>query len=279
MTGGALVAMASAGIGLTGPDRYAVPQTEIVRAMRESQGYDLTATTNGARFQSEVLRRLARSRRAHDPRKSPLYIGHREWFQAYLERTGLGADSAPVFIRLAYDHGQDMLVDYRQERVVHAVASGPPLELALNVCIWWPEGRNRPGKYSYQDLLSKPQLKVTNERALSYRLLDFGDMTVFHDIQGLRGRPTSGVLGLLFRLIGEGRVTENRMAISADGLQVCRARAQKAFFEVVSTVTVHPDGRTEKDLPPARPDLAALEARLKQPLKLTHPLLECGRPP
>lgn len=279
VAGGALVAMAAAGIGLTGPDRYVVLRSEIVQAMRESQGYDVTATTNGARFQSEVLRRLAGSSRARDPRQLPLYIDHREWFQAYLERTGLGADSAPVFIRLAHDYGQDMLVDYRRERVVDAVAPGPPLELALNVCIWWPEGRNRPGKYSYEDLLSKPQLKVTIERALSYRLLDFGDMTVFHDLQGLRGRPTSGVLGLLFRLIGEGRVTENRMAISADGLQVCRARAQRAFFEVVSTVTVYPDGRTEKDLPSARPDLAALEARLKQPLKLTHPPVECGRPP
>jgi hypothetical protein len=112
---------------------------------------------------------------------------------------------------------------------------------------------------------------------LSYRLLDFGDMTVFSDMRGLRGRPTSGVLGLLFQLMGEGRVTENRMAISVDGLQVCRVRARKAFFEVVSTVTVYPDGRTEKDLPSARPDLVALEARLKEPLKLTHPPFECGR--
>jgi hypothetical protein len=40
---------------------------------------------------------------------------------------------------------------------------------------------------------------------------------------------------------------------------------------------VYPDGRTEKDLPSARPDLAALETRLKEPRKLTHPPFECGR--
>jgi hypothetical protein len=91
-----------------------------------------------------------------------------------------------------------MVADYRRERV-ETVEPGPAPELALNVCIWWPQGQNRRG-----------------------------------------------------------------------------ARARKAFFEVVSTVTVHPDGRTEKDLPRARPDLLALEARLKQPLKLVHPPLECG---
>jgi len=114
---------------------------------------------------------------------------------------------------------------------------------------------------------------------ISYRLMDFGDMTVFDDIKGLRGRPTSGVLGFLFQLIGEGRVVENRMAIAGDGVQILRARARKAFFEVVSTVTVYPDGRAEKDLPPGRRDLAGLEARLKQPLKLPHPSLDCGGTP
>jgi hypothetical protein len=269
------MAIASAGLDGTGP--RVVPRQEILHAMRESQGYDPTATANGGRFQSEVLRRLARSAGALDPSQSPLYIDHRHWFQAYLERTGLSAEKAPLFVRLGHDYGQDMVVDYRAERVVEKVEPGPPPELALNVCIWWPEGGERPEKYSYEDVLSKPRFKVTNERVLSYRLLDFGDMTVFSDMRGLRGRPTSGVLGLLFQLMGEGRVTENRMAISVDGLQVARVRARKAFFEVVSTVTVYPDGRTEKDLPSARPDLAALEARLKEPLKLIHPPFECGR--
>ncbi len=257
---------------------HAVDGRDLLQAMRESQGYELTATTNGVRFQSEVLRRLARRSRASDPSQSPMFIDHRDWFAAYLERTRLTEENTPAFIRLAHEYGQDMLVDYRPDRVV-AAETGPRPELALNVCIWWPEGSGRPRKYSYEDLLSKPHLKVTNERVVSYRLMDFGEITVFDDIRGLRGRPTSGVLGLLFQLIGEGRVVENRMAISSDGVQVCRARARKALFEVVSTVTVYPDGRTEKDLPPSRPDLARLEARLRQPLKLPHPPVDCGRAP
>jgi hypothetical protein len=43
---------------------------------------------------------------------------------------------------------------------------------------------------------------------------------------------------------------------------------------VNTTVTVYPDGRTEKDVPPGRPDLLALEARLKRPFKATYRPLE-----
>lgn len=258
---------------------HPVGREEILQAMRESRGYDPTATANGGRFQSEVLRRLARQARGRDPTQAPLFIGHQEWFRAYLERTGLPAERAPLFVRLAHDHAQDMEVDYRRERVVERVDPGPLPELALNVCIWWPQAPGRPGQYSYEDLLSSPRLKVTNERLLSYRLLDFGDMTVFGDIHGLRGRPTSGVLGVLTQLIGEANVEENRMAMSEDGLQVARARAKKAFLEVASTLTVYPDGRAEKDIPPGRPDLALLEARLKRSLKLVHPPLRCWPKP
>jgi hypothetical protein len=75
-------------------------------------------------------------------------------------------------------------------------------------------------------------------------------------------------------VIGEGQVAESRMAVAPDGVQVSRARCRKAFFEVNTTVTVYPDGRTEKDTPPGRADLAALEARLKQPLRLRYRPLE-----
>ena len=112
---------------------------------------------------------------------------------------------------------------------------------------------------------------MTNERVITYRLLDYGDFTVFHDVDGLRGRPTTGVLGVLFQVIGEGGVVESRMALAPDGLQVSRARARKLMIEVATTVTVHPDGRTEKDVPAGRADLAAVEARLKRPPRRRTP--------
>jgi hypothetical protein len=254
-----------------------VERDEILQAMKQSRGYTLTATTNGPRFQSEVLLRLVSDAEARDPRRQPLFIGHREWFEAYLERTGLTRDRAPLFVRLSDEYGQDTIVDYRPDRVVTGTpAVNAPLR-ALNVCIWWPEREGGPKSYSFEDTLQTPQLKVTNERVITYRLLDYGDFSAQNEITGLRGRPTTGILGMLFQLIGEGRVVEGRIAVAADGLQIARARSRK-LFEVVTTVTVYPDGRTEKDLPAGRPDLDAIDARLKQALRLRHPPMECGGP-
>jgi hypothetical protein len=251
------------------PPGRAVSREEILEAMRRSQGYNLEATTNGARLQAEVLLRLVREAREGDPERRPLFIGHEPWFSAYLERTGLTAEQAPLFERLAYEHGQDVEIDYRPERVIESVPDPPP-EVAANVIVWWPARPGGPKSYSYEDFLSTPRLKVTNERVITYRLLERDGMMVFGDVEGLRGRPTTGLLGVLFRLIGEGHVVESRMIISADGLQISRARARKAFFEVAPTVTVFPDGRTEKDVPPGRPDLATLDERLRKPLEIRY---------
>jgi len=233
------------------------------------EGFDPTATTNGARFQAAVLLHLLRANRARDIEESLLFISHDDWFAAYLERTGLRAESAPLFVRLAHEYGQDMEIDGRRDRVVERVLAGPDPLLAANVTIGWPATRGKD-RYSYEDKLSVPDLKVTNERIMSYYLLDYGDVVVYDEVEGLRGRPTEGVLGVLFDLIGEGRVQWNRMAISADGLQVSRARAVKGLFRVESTVTVFPDGRVEKDLPAGRADLLPVERRLLQPRKLRY---------
>jgi hypothetical protein len=252
-----------------------VERDEILQAMKQSRGYSVTVTTNGPRFQSEVLLRLARDAEARDPGRQPLFIGHREWFEAYLERTGLTRDRAPLFVRLPDEYGQDAIVDYRPDRVVTGTPDiNAPLR-AANVCIFWEKRPGGPESYSYEDTLSTPQLKVTNERVITYRLLDYRDMVVFNEVTGLRGRPTTGILGMLFQLIGEGNVVETRIAVAADGLQISRARARKVF-EVATTVTIHPDGRTEKDVPAGRADLVAIDARLRRTLRLRHPAMECG---
>jgi len=256
------------------PSPRPVSRDEILEAMRRSQGYNLEATTNGARLQGEVLLRLVREAEAGDPQRRPLFIGHGPWFSAYLERTGLTAEQAPLFERLAHEHGQDIEVDYRRERVLESADPAPAV--AANVIVWWPSRPRGPKSYSYEDLLSTPRLKVTNERVITYRLLDLEGMIVFDQVDGLRGRPTTGLLGVLFKLIGEGHVVDSRMIVSEDGLQVTRARARKAFFEVAPTVTVFPDGRTEKDLPPGRPDLRGLDERLKKPLPVRYRPLDAA---
>jgi len=264
----ALLTLLLAAAGVAAPPRP-LSQQEILDAMNASQGYNVTATTNGPRFQAEVLMRLAQKARAERPDGPDLLIGHAEWFFAYLARTGLSKESVPIYIRLSYEIGQNLQIDYRTDRVVENTGPDRP-EFAASVRMWWPDRPGAPASFSYSDLVSTPQLKVTNQRVIVYRLLEIGGMVVYGQIEGLRGRPTSGLLGALFQLIGEGELKESRMLVSHDGLQISRTRAEKWALGVTQTVTIYPDGHAEKDIPANRPDLTALGARLEAPLKIRY---------
>jgi hypothetical protein len=252
------------------PAPRAVGRDELLAAMRLSQGFDPTATANGARLQAEVLLRLVRTAHARDAQGPPLFIRHDTWFEAFLERAGLTREKAPLYARLAHEHRQDTEVDYAAGRVIASVQAGPQPLLAANVTVWWPAAAGAAEQFQYEDALSSPRLKVTMKRVITYRLVDYGDMLLYGEISGLRGRPTSGVLGALFNLIGEVPIVESRMALSSDGLQVSRGRAKKGLIDVTTTVTLYPEGRAEKGLPPGRTDLVALEERLKRKLQLTY---------
>jgi hypothetical protein len=199
-----------------------------------------------------------------------LFVGHAEWYDAYLERVALPRARGPLFARLSWENKQDLVVDARPGRVIERVEAGPPPLLAANVIMGWPVARGAGDRYSYDDTLAIPDLRVTNDRVITYRLLDYGDVVVFDDIRGLHGRPTEGLLGFLFDLVGEGSVRWSRQTLSADGLQVSRARATKGPFGVESTITVFPDGRVQKDLPPERTDLLAIERRLLEKRALRY---------
>jgi hypothetical protein len=259
------------GAGVSAPAREGprpVPREAILEAMRQSRGYDLCATANGPRLQADVLCRLIRGAEASDPGRHPLLVGRREWFEAFLDRTGLPPAEAPLYVRKAYEVGQDIVVDYRRERVMEKVLQGPVPILAANVVISWPDGPGAPESYSYDDRGSSPNLRVTQERAIRYRLVDYGDRLWYAEVIGLHGRPTSGPLGLLFDVIGEAAVLESRSAFAADGTQVVRGRARKFFLVRTATATVWPDGHAEQGVPDDRPDLRALEARLEERLEI-----------
>jgi hypothetical protein len=245
-----------------------VSREAILEAMRGSRGYNLCATANGPRLQADVLRRLIREGEAADPERRPLFVGHREWFEAFLARTGLAPAEAPLYVRKPYEVGQDLVADYRRERVIEEVVQGPVPILAANVVISWPRGPGLPDAYTYDDELSNPTLRVKQERIIRYRLVDYGDRLWYAEVSGLGGRPTSGPLGLLFDVIGEAGVLESRSAFASDGTQVVRGRAKKLFLVRTATVTVWPDGHAERGVPADRPDLVALETRLEEPLEV-----------
>lgn len=259
------------------PGYQVVSRVEIVEAMRQCSDYDPTATTNGARFQADVVSYLARKARERDPQGLPLFIGYEDWFRAFMEVTARAENAMPQYAQLSYQHKQNMEVDYRVDRVIREIVEAPTPELAVNVRIWWEDQPGKPDRYSYLDTLATPNLKVTNRRVMSYRLLDFGNWVAYDEIKGLTGRPTSGILGFLFRIIGEGRILQTRMAISKDGLQVNRATAKKGFIKRIDTVTVYPDGKMEKDVPPDRPDLLELTNRITQPVEIDYAKLSGDR--
>jgi hypothetical protein len=236
--------------------------------MRHSQGYALTATSNGPRLQAEVLLHLIQQARATDPERRPLYVGHQEWYEAFLERTGLPSEEAPLYVRKAWEIHQDLVLDYRWEKVVEKVLKGPRPRTVANVEIFWPAGSDVPKKFSYDDLQSDPTLRVTQKQLIRYRLVDYADRRWFAEVTGLHGRPTSGALGLLFKLLGEARVVESRSVLSADGLHIVRGRGRKLGLTRVGTATVWPDGHARKGVPRDRPDLRALVRRLKEPLEV-----------
>jgi len=246
-----------------------VPRAELARAMRQHGDYDILATTNRGRFTSELLLRLVREARDGAGAIRPLYIDSEDWFFAYIETAGVTVEEAPESALLGLEHGQRLLLEFRPGHVVSVVKKGPFPRLAVNVRAWWPEDSHPDEKYSFTDTASTPKLKVTTHREITYRLLEFEDMIVIDKMDGVTGRPLNGVLGKLFEIIGEGSLKYSRSTVTDDGLHVIRAKSKK-ILSVSATVVVTPDGKAKKGVPDDRPDLEAIEERLKRDLEIDY---------
>jgi len=257
-------------IGAENLDYRRVTEAELITAMQQVGGFDPRATTNGARFQAEVLFVLVNTVADSGRLDKALLITREDWFRAFLVKTNLTEDTAPQYAKLAYEHEQSIWVDARIDQVIEKAKKGDRPVQALNVMLWWPKERGVKNEYSYKDTLSTPKLKVTNHRVITYRLLNFGDRFFFDDIKGVSGRPTTGLLWLLFKLIGEGQVIKTGMAVSEDGLMVVRGTAKKGLMRVTTTATIDPDGKSKNDVPDDRSDLKALEKLLKIPFEMDY---------
>lgn len=255
---------------LAGKDVQPVTRETMRRAiaLEKDKGYDITVTTNGGRMWANTLLQVAEWARAESPDGPPLFIHEAEYFYAYLEATGLPEEQAPEFVQISHDYGQHTLIEYRLDHVLDLDETETVPEQALAVLTWWPETDDTDDKYTYEDTLSNPRLLVENARETSYRLLDFGDQLLYDEMQGIRGRPTSGVLGALFKVLGTGRLVWTRMAVSPDGLLLVRAQAKKVVSKT-TTVVVNMDG-TGTELPEGRPDLDAIVASLERPLEVSY---------
>jgi hypothetical protein len=255
---------------LTADDVQAVPRQALrdALALEQDKGYDITVTTNGGRMWANVLLHVARSARDATPDGPPLFIHESDYFNAYLDVTGFAPEDAPEFVRISHEYGQHTLVEYRTGRVVDLDDTDAVPQVALAVQTWWPDSDGLGDKYAYEDTLSTPQLLVENRQQTSYRLLDFGDQMLYDEMEGIRGRPTTGVLGAIFSVLGTGKLEWTRMTVSDDGLLLIRAKAKKLISKT-TTAVVNQDG-TGGELPQDRADLQDLARSLETDLRIAY---------
>ena len=241
-----------------------VSRADLVAAMRTEQrkGYALDAIANAVRLQVGVFLALAEQAAATDPEQRVLRIDHPDYRDAFAEVTGIAPQALPLFVKVPHAFHEDYLIEYRTARVVAAAAGVNGLRRALNVKAGWPDAPDAPASYSYEDRSTDPAIEVTHQRVTAYRVLDYGKLVVYDDIRGVTGRATSGALGAVFGVIGKAEAVQTRFAIAADGTQVVRTTARK-LLTLSQTVTITPDGKVFKGVPADRPDLAAIDQRVR----------------
>lgn len=225
-----------------------------------SSGYEPTATTNGIRYQVDVLLGLIKNKLKQDhgqPGKSlPLLIHYKDWCEVFIS-VNCRNKKVPKYIELAKEYHQSIIIDYNQQGVFKKIKEGKTPELVANVILCWPPERGK--SFSYIDSLSSPKLQVTNERVITYRLLKFNNLIICDEIKGLKGEALSGFLSLFGKL----NMTQYRMLSMKNGSQYVWMRARKwwGFIRKNSDLTIDPKGLTIDDVP--QRDKKRLHSKIK----------------
>jgi hypothetical protein len=256
---------------------------EAMRAALRAPGgaYDLLATTNSMRFQAAVFESLLRRGLADHPAGGVLVIPYDILWSEYLsvaDLTASDSNRAPIGRLRAFEYHQSIELDYGPvASLIRRIGDGRPVPvLAANVRFDWPDRADGKRAFSFTDTLSDPKIQATNHQVMTFRFLVFDDMTALEEIEGISGRPLSGFLATIFKVIGEGRAVFARFSISADGHQVLHTKASKIISKTVTT-TIGPDGVANSKILEARTDLAATAARLEQSPELEYYPYRCWR--
>jgi hypothetical protein len=251
------------------PEPYQVSREEILQAMSAHGAYSLTSTTTSMRFGAEALLAIARRRQREVPGDSRFLIRQDDWFVAHRETAGVTYAEMSEAARAGFEHHQDALVDYGSH-LVDQVLEGPVPVMALDVTIFWPDSGDAPSQFHYKDTLSVPRVDVYDHRVIRFKLLEYEDMLVFDQVDGISVRP-HGFLSAVFAVLGKPDLKQTRLAVSADQWQVVRGQV-KVFpgISKTGTATIEPGGRGHEGVPGDRPDLRALKKRLGKPLRLRY---------
>ena len=257
---------------------YRVTREEILAAMARHGDYNLTATTTSMRFGAEALLELVRRRRAEDPASTRLFVDQLDWFSAHRETAGVTYDEMSASARAAFEHRQDALVEYGPH-VLQEVLAGPTPVEALDVTISWPDTGDAPSSFTYRDTLSVPRIEVHDSRVVRFRLVQYPDMLLFDEIDGISVKPL-GFLSAVFALVGKPDLKQTRLAVSTDQWQVIRGRVKVLpGVSKTGTAAIEPNGRGHEDSPAGRADLDSLERRIAAPASLRYgePACDAGR--
>jgi hypothetical protein len=256
------------------PEPYQVSRQEILQAMKAHGAYSLTSTTTSMRFGAEALLAIARRRQREAPGNSRFLIRQDDWFAAHRETAGVAYAEMSEAARAGFEHHQDALVEFGPG-VVDQVQEGPVPLMALDVTIFWPDSGNAPSEFHYKDTLSVPRVDVYDHRVIRFKLMEYEDILVFDQVDGISVRP-HGFLSAVFAVLGKPDLKQTRLAVSADQWQVMRGRV-KVFpgISKTGTATIEPGGRGHEGVPRDRPDLQALKERLIRPLKLRYGAPSC----
>ena len=234
---------------------------ELREVIASIDGYDITATTNQGRFVADVLLGLAADFSARDPDGLPFEIAPEGFFDAVVSVAGIEPEEMPISFRRALEVGQVFTVDYRQARLVEGGAAAGEIEQALAVSVRWPD--DGPDHYEYEDTDASPNVLLRYESEVNYRLVRLQDRVLYDDVEGLSGRPTSGALGALFRVLGRASIQSSHFAVADDQTLVAYTRGRR-LFSFSTLATVRPDGSTSREVPDDRDDLEAMGERLSR---------------
>jgi hypothetical protein len=248
---------------------YRVSRDEIRQAMRAHGPYSLTSTNTATLFGSRAILGIVRRRQREAPGSTQFLISQDDWFAAHLESARVPYSEMSASARAAFEHRQDILVDYGPQ-VMERVSEGPAPIMALDVTLFWPDSGDAPSEFHYRDTVSVPKVDVFNQRVIRFKMLEYEDMLLFDRISGMSVRPL-GFLSALFKVLGKPDLKEIRLAISTDYWQVVRGRV-KVFpgISKTATATIEPDGHGHEGVPAGRADLKAFAERIRRPVQVRY---------
>jgi hypothetical protein len=221
-----------------------VDQDRLKRAMdtASKSAYDPMVTTNGIRYQTDVIIDLLEHGASKDHGQSEeaclLFIGYKDWFEAF-RSVNFPNQDAPEYVKKAYQFKQNIVIDPNlRKEITENNLNGIP-DIAANVALYWESGHK---SFSYEDEYSDPKLEVINEKNIIYRLLKYKDdnLIVCDQIEGFKGRALSGFL----RILGKARMTQYRIVPAEDGAQYVLMETKKWFFTWKNYLKIETNGVT-----------------------------------